>query len=524
MNERGKSDDPIVPEKRPNKGVGRRQRSYGEPYTGTKAETPETAKGQPKAQRAGAKATAEAVEGRGSAEGNLQPQNTSQAQNWLFGVQSKRERIRRAAEKDRQLQFTTLFHHVYDPEALREAYFSLKRDAAPGVDGQTWREYGRDLEANLQDLSARLKRGGYRAKPVRRSYIPKADGGQRLLGVTALEDKVVQAALVAVLNTIYEVDFLGFSYGYRPGRSPHQALDAVSVGLERRKVNWVLDADIRGFFDTISHEWLVKFVEHRITDKRVVRLIRKWLNAGVLEEGKRIEVTDGTPQGGVASPLLANIYLHYVFDLWADHWRRRQASGEVIIVRFADDIVVGFQSRADAERFQEELGKRFAQFQLELHAGKTRLIEFGRYAALNRERRGEGKPETFDFLGFTHICARTKKGWFQVKRRTIRKRLRVKLQAVKADLRRRMHRPVPETGKWLRAVVRGHAQYYGVPGNSASLRSFRDEVARYWKHALGRRSQKGYVTWERMRRLVARWIPPVRVCHAYPHQRLIVRT
>jgi len=524
MNERGKSDRPIVPGKRSNNDAFWRQRSDGEPYTGTKVETPDTAKGGPNAQRSAGTATAETVEGRGLAKGNLRPRNTPQAQHWLFGVQSKRERVRRAAAKDRRLRFTTLLHHVYDLEALREAYFGLNRSAAPGVDGETWQEYGKELEANLRDLSSRLKRGGYRAKPVRRTYIPKADGRQRPLGVTALEDKVVQAAVVAVLNAIYEVDFRGFSYGFRPGRSQHQALDALSVGLEKRKVNWVLDADIRGFFDAIDHEWLVKLVEHRIADQRVVRLIRKWLNAGVLEEGQRVEVAEGTPQGGVVSPLLANVYLHYVFDLWAAQWRRKQASGDVIIVRYADDIVVGFQNRRDAERFQGELRERFAKFNLELHAEKTRLIEFGRYAASSRKGRGEGKPESFDFLGFTHICGTTRMGWFQVKRRTIRKRLRAKLKEVKASLKRRMHRPVPETGKWLGTVIAGHARYYGVPGNIQSLRQFRDEVVRHWKRTLERRSQKGGLQWTRMQRLVKRWIPPLRICHPYPSQRLVVTT
>jgi RNA-directed DNA polymerase len=281
---------------------------------------------------------------------------------------------------------------------------------------------------------------------------------------------------------------------------------------------------VESSFDAIDHEWVVKFVEHRIADQRVVRLIRKWLNAGVLEEGQRVEVTEGTPQGGVVSPLLANIYLHYVFDLWAAQWRRKQASGDVIIVRYADDIVVGFQNWHDAERFQEELRERFAKFNLELHPDKTRLIEFGRFAASNRKERGEGKPETFDFLGFTHICATTSKGWFQVKRRTIRKRLRAKLQAVKTALRRRMHRPVPETGVWLGAVITGHARYYGVPGNMQSLRQFRDEVSRHWRRTLARRSQKGGLPWTRMQRLIKRWLPPLRICHPNPSQRLVVIT
>ncbi len=524
MNGQGKSDRPIVPTKRPNKDAPSRQRSHGEPYTGTQAETPDTAKGKPKAQHVATVATAETVEGRGLATGNPRPQNTPQTQGWLFGVHSERARVRKVAKEDKDVRFTTLLHHVYDVATLREAYFSLERTAAAGVDGVTWGQYREDLEDKLRDLSDRLKRGAYRAKPVRRVHIPKADGGQRPLGVTTLEDKLVQRAVVDVLNAIYEEDFLGFSYGFRPGRNPHNALDALSVGLERRKVNWVLDADIRGFFDAISHEWLVKFVEHRIADKRVVRLIQKWLSAGVLEDGKRTQAEVGTPQGGSVSPLLANIYLHYVFDLWADQWRRRHGRGDIIVVRYADDIVVGFEVQSDAERFRDELCERFAQFGLELHAGKTRLIEFGRHAQANRKRRGTGKPETFDYLGFTHICGKSRKGRFQLKRQTIRRRLRAKLQEVKTRLRQRMHRPIPETGEWLEAVLRGHYQYYAVPLNSASLCDFRDEVTRLWKRTLSRRSQTGYVNWKRMKRLIQRWLPPARIYHPYPNQRLDVRT
>jgi group II intron reverse transcriptase/maturase len=423
------------------------------------------------------------------------------------------------------MRFTALLHHVYNLETLRAAYFGLKREAAPGVDGETWRHYGETLEGNLRDLSARLKRGAYRAKPVRRVYIPKADGRQRPLGVTALEDKLVQRATVEVLNAIYETDFLGFSYGYRPGRSQHNALDALYTGLLTRKVNWVLDVDIRGFFDAIDHGWLVKFVEHRIADRRVVRLIQKWLNAGVLEEGKRIRVEEGTPQGGSASPLLANIYLHYVFDLWVQAWRQKQARGDVIVVRFADDIVLGFQNKSDAERFWKELAERFGKFRLELHPEKTRLLEFGPFAAQNRRRRGQGKPETFNFLGFTHICGKKRSnGRFTVLRQTIRKRLQAKLSEVKAELRRRMHDPIPEVGKWLRSVVGGHIRYYGVPMNDRALSTFRFQVGRLWHRSLSRRSQNGRVLWDRMRRLINRWLPPARVCHPYPLRRLGVIT
>jgi group II intron reverse transcriptase/maturase len=422
------------------------------------------------------------------------------------------------------MRFTALMHHIYNPEALREAYFSLKRKAAPGVDGETWQHYGENHDANLADLSGRLARGAYRAKPVRRVYIPKADGRQRPLGVTALEDKIVQRATVEVLNAIYEVDFLGFSYGFRPGRSQHNALDALYTGLLTRKVNWVLDADIRGFFDTISHEWMVKFVEHRIADRRVVRLIQKWLNAGVLEDGKRTRVTEGTPQGGNVSPLLANLYLHYVFDLWAQHWRQTQAHGDMVIVRYADDFVVGFQAQSDAEKFLADLRERFAKFALELHPEKTRLFEFGAFADQNRRQRGEGKPETFNFLGFTHICAKKRNGRYTVLRQTIRKRLQAKIAEVKEELRKRMHHPIPVVGNWLRSVVGGHVRYFGVPMNAPALHLFRFQVGRLWRRALKRRSQTARITWERMRRLIDRWLPAARVCHPYPLRRMGVIT
>jgi len=491
MNDHRKSDRPIVPGKSPNK--------------------------------AGAPA-AEGMEGRGLAKGNSREQNAPRTQR-RTSAHSALERVRQAASKDKKTRFTALLHHIYDPQMLRAAYFELKKEAAPGVDGQTWRDYGQALEDNLRDLCARLKRGAYRAKPVRRVYIPKADGRQRPLGVTALEDKIVQRATVEVLNTIYETDFLGFSYGFRPGRHQHQALDALYAGLLTRKVNWVLDLDIRGFFDAIDHGWLVKFVEHRIADRRVVRLIQKWLNAGVLEDGKRTQMVEGTPQGGSASPLLANIYLHYVFDLWVRAWRKKQAKGDVIVVRFADDIVLGFQSEVEAKQFRDDLEDRFRKFNLELHPGKTRLIEFGPFAAANRRRRGQGKPETFDFLGFTHICAEKRSnGRFTVLRQTLRKRLQAKLKDVKSELRRRMHDPIPAQGKWLRSVVSGHIRYYGVPMNSPALSCFRFQVGWLWHRALSRRSQNGRVRWDRMRRLIDLWLPPARICHPYPLRRLGVIT
>jgi len=520
MDGHGKSDRPVVPAKPPNKDGRRRRRCYGVPYTGTKAETPETAKGAPTATQAGVRPTAEEVEGRGLTEGNPRQQNTLRTPG-RQGVHSALARVRQAAGRDRKLRFTALLHHVYNPDMLREAYFRLKREAAPGVDGQTWRHYGEALEDNLQDLSARLKRGAYRAMPVRRVFIPKTDGRQRPLGVTALADKIVQRATVEVLNAIYETDFLGFSYGFRPGRGQHNALDALYTGLLTKRVNWVLDTDIRGYFDAIDHGWLVKFVEHRIADRRVVRLIQKWLNAGVLEDGKRTRSEKGTPQGGSASPLLANVYLHYVFDLWVQKWRRTQARGDVIVVRFADDIVVGFQHKSDAERFRAELAERFGKFGLTLHPDKTRLIEFGPFAARNRERRGQGKPETFDFLGFTHICGKKRSnGRFTVLRQTMRTRLQAKLHEVKTELRRRMHDSVPEVGKWLKSVLVGHMRYYGVPMNSRALHLFRFQVVRLWCRTLRRRSQRSRTTWERMQRLAQRWIPPARIYHPYPLRRL----
>ena len=466
----------------------------------------------------GRRPSAEGVEGRQQAKGNAGPQNTPRTQSRV-GVPSAWDRIRQAATTDKERRFTALLHHVYDIGTLRKAYYGLKRDAAPGVDGETWQSYGEHLENNLVELSERLQRGAYRAKPVRRVLIPKADGRQRPIGVTTLEDKVVQRALVMVLNCIYEVDFLGFSYGFRPGRSQHDALDALYVGIMRKKVNWVLDADIRGYFDAISHEWLVKLIEHRIADRRVVRLIQKWLSAGVLEDGEWRSSEVGTPQGGGISPLLANVYLHYVFDLWVRDWRR-QAKGDVIVVRFADDIIVGFQHEWEARRFWNELRERFAAFGLELHPEKTRLLEFGPFAAANRKRNGRGKPETFDFLGFTHVCGKTRKGRFVVLRRTMRKRIRAKLREIKDVLRRRWHDPVPEVGKWLASIIRGHLNYYAVPLNFSAIEAFRHQVICLWRRALSRRSQKAHVTWERILRLARIWLPRARIVHPWPEQRL----
>jgi len=439
-------------------------------------------------------------------------------------LQNARERIRQAASRDKGLQLTSLWHHVYAVENLHEAYFGLRRDAAPGMDGETWWHYGEDLEANLQDLSDRLARGAYRAKPVLRVHIPKGDGGQRPIGIPVLEDKIVQRAAVDVLNCIYETDFVGFSYGFRPGRGAHDALDALTVGIKTRNVSWVLDADICGFFDAIDHGYLIKFIEHRIADKRVVRHIKKWLNAGVLEDGNRVYMEEGTPQGGSISPLLANVYLHYVFDLWADQWRRKQGRGDVIIVRYADDFVVGFQNRADADDFLAELQERMRSFNLKLHPGKTRLLEFGRFAASNRKGRGDGKPETFDFLGFTHICGKTRKGRFTVRRKTMRKRMQGKLRELKRELWRRMHLPVRAVGQWLRTVLLGYYRYYGVPYNIRSLSAFRYQVIRLWLQTLRRRSQRDRTTWSRIYRLAEQCLPLPRIMHPFPEQRLRVTT
>jgi RNA-directed DNA polymerase len=433
-------------------------------------------------------------------------------------VSSALDRVRQVAVRDKEARFTALLHHV-DLDRLRAAYRVINPKAAPGVDQVTWAAYGQDLEANLQDLYQRVQQGRYRASPSRRVYIPKADGRQRPLGIATLEDKIVQRAVAGVLNAVYEVDFLGFSYGFRPGRGPHRALDALAAGIMRKKVNWVPGADIRDFFGQLDRVWLRKFLGHRIADKRVLRLIGKWLAAGVIENGIWSETVAGSPQGASVSPLLANVYLHHVLDLWADWWRSRFAHGDVIIVRWADDFIVGFEHRDDAERFLEELRGRFAKFGLELHPGKTRLIEFGRHAARNRAARGEGKPETFAFLGFTHICATTKSGRFWVRRKTDSKRMRAKLLTVKDQFRQRRYLPIPDQGKWLASVVRGHQAYYGVPGNYRAVHAFRTQVTRHWYQALRRRSQKTRLTWPRMNRLVTRWLPPTRILHPFPEVR-----
>jgi group II intron reverse transcriptase/maturase len=462
----------------------------------------------------------ESVERRGRAEGNADKTHTRRAQD-RASVSTGLGRVRERARREKKERFTALLHHV-DIDLLRNAFRWLKRDAAPGVDGLTWREYEPDLESRLVDLHERVHRGAYRALPSRRKVIPKSDGRERPLGVAALEDKIVQRALVEVLNAVYEADFLGFSYGFRPGRSPHQALDALAFGVIRTKVNYILDCDIRSFFDDLSHEWLVRFVEHRIGDPRIIRLIRKWLKAGVMVDGQWSATEAGSPQGAVISPVLANIYLHYSFDLWAERWRHRQARGQVLYVRFADDIVAGFEQEEDAQRFLAELRTRLEKFALTLHPEKTRLIEFGRYAAANRAKRGLPKPETFNFMGFTHICGQSRRGRFLLKRKTCRKRMRAKLKALKAELRWRMHEPIPEQGRWLAQVLRGYFGYFAVPTNSPRLVAFHHCVAVLWQRTLQRRSQKDSTTWKRIDRLVADFLPAPRVLHPWPEARFLV--
>ena len=489
MHDRGKSDDPVVPAKLPNNAQG---------------------------------GAAEVVEGSGSAEGNAASETRSGPSAGLSAL-SDLDRVRRVARKDKDARFTALLHHV-DVDRLRAAYWAIRPKAAPGVDGVTWTEYGQDLEANLRDLHARVHRGSYRARPSRRVFIPKADGRLRPLGIAALEDKILQRAVVEVLNAIYEADFLGFSYGFRPGRSSHDALDALAAGITRKKVNWVLDTDFREFFTSLDHRWLERFLEHRIADKRILRLIQKWMAAGVIEDGAWTESLEGVPQGASASPLLANVYLHYVFDLWAHRWRIRHARGDVVIVRFADDAVVGFEYRQDAERFWADLRERLAKFSLELNADKTRLIRFGRFAAQQRKERGLGKPETFQFLGFTHICGRTKAGRFKLTRITDKKRMRTKLSKVKAELIRRRHLPIPDQGRWLASVLRGHCNYYAVPDNSKAINAFRFRIIGHWLAALRRRSQRTRLTWKRMYRLAERWLPRVHILHPWPNDRFDART
>jgi len=487
MHAGGDSDDPIVPRNQANNG--------GKPPT-------------------------ESGEERGSAKGNIFRLTAYRTQR-RKGVSLELEGVRRVASRDKEERFTALLHHVTEA-LLLTSYRALNPKAATGVDDVTWEEYGKGLKDRIKDLHGRLHRGTYRAKPSKRIYLLKPDGRQRPIGIAALEDKIVQMAMVRVLEQIYEEDFLNFSYGFRPGRSQHNALDALAVGIRRRKVNWVLDADIQGFFDNINHEWLIRFLEHRIADQRVLRLIQKWLRAGVSEDGEWSQTTVGTPQGAVISPLLANIYLHYVLDLWVQQWRKKYARGDVIVVRYADDFVMGFEFREDAERCLRELRGRMQKFGLTLHPAKTRLLEFGRFALRDHERRGNGKPETFDFLGFTHCCGQTRRGAFKITRISIAKRIRATLQAIKAKMRRKMHLPLHEQGAWLQSVIQGWLQYHAIPGNYTRLKKFLDQVARLWLKVIRRRSDKARTrwNWKRLKPHLDRWFPKPRILHPYPEERL----
>ena len=485
-----KSDEGIVPEKRPNTG------------------------GVP---------PAEAVEGRASPEGNagqtaaVRTQRRGAASNGLAGV-------RRVARARKDARFTALLHHI-SVELLEQSYYALKRNAAPGLDGVTWRAYGEHLKESLPALHARIHRGSYRAQPARRSTVLKADGTERALSVLCLEDKLVQQAVVSVLEAIYEADFVGFSYGFRPGRAQHDALDALSAGIYRKRVNWVLDLDVRGFFDAMSHEWTVRFLRHRIADKRLLRLIVKWLRVGVMEESGVVRSERGTRQGAVISPMLANVYLHYVFDLWAHAWRGKKATGDMIVIRYADDAVLGFEHEHEARAFLQELHERLAVFELALHPGKTRIIEFGRHAIARRKRRGEGKPDTFEFLGFTHFCTYSRKnGSFVIGRTTIKKRLRARLQFLKVELRRRMHDPIVKTGRWLYRVLQGHLNYFSVSGNDRTLWAFFHQVQWYWLRSLRRRSQRTYLSWDKFVARTERFFPKIRLLHPHPLVRFDART
>ena len=423
----------------------------------------------------------ETVERRACVKRNPDEQSMSRTQSRKHDMSHALERVRQRAKQDRKVRFTALLHHL-SIEALRAAFQRLKVQAAAGVDGLSWKTYSAELEDNLRRLHQRLQRGSYWPVPARRVYIPKADGRQRPLGIAALEDKILQSALCEVLNAIYETDFVGFSYGFRPGRNQHQALDAIVVGISK-KVNWVLDADIHGYFDTIDHQWLQRFLQHRIGDQRV----------------------------------------HYVFDLWVEQWRKRYAQGEVMVVRYADDFIVGFQDQWDAQRFRVDLKERMEKFALSLNEGKTRLIEFGRYANERRKKRNEGKALTFDFLGFTHICSKASTGKLQILRRTIRKRRNAKLQAISEQLRYRREEPIVEQGLWLRRVLDGYYRYHAVHGNLRVLGAIRTAIAQRWYRSLRRRSHKRKLTWKKMHLHVTRWLPQPKVLHPWPEERFFAR-
>ena len=470
-----------------------------------------------------AQAPAELPEGRTSTKGNPQDQSTGRTQG-RGTVPQAVERIRQAVTRNPKERLTALLHHI-TPNTLRWAFYSLKGGKAAGVDGVTWEEYEEGVEERLLDLNDRVHKGTYRAKPSRRVEIPKPDGGTRPLGIAALEDKIVQKAVVGlILEPIYEPEFLGFSYGFRPGRGAHDALDALAYCIEERKVNWIVDADIQKFFDRIDRGWMIRFLEHRIGDRRVIRLITKWLNAGVMEDGEWKDDMRGTPQGAVVSPVLANIYLHYVLDLWFHkRWRMREAKGEAVIVRYADDYVVGFECKEDAEQFLNDIKERLSEFGLNLHPDKTRLIEFGRHAIEDRKERGERRPETFDFLGFTHYCRKTRKGRFGLGRKPIAKRMARTLKRIGEVLRRWINGKVRDVADWLGSVVRGWLGYYAVPTSYKHLRKFVWWLKRKWLKVLRRRSQKDHFTWERLEGLTeAKW-GRVKILHPWPNKRFAVK-
>jgi len=517
MHALGESDEVIVPLKPSNNEGGEALASRKRSYRGAKVSKPDQAETKGKARAEVRNPTAEKVEGSTWTKGNASSDDQHRTQ------RRKRDgaeltRIRLAAKRDRRMQFTALLHHI-SVEALETAYYALNRKASAGVDGVSWQAYGEALSERLTELHNRIHDGSYRPKPARRAYIPKAGGKRRPLGVGTVEDRIVQRALTEVMNGIYEVDFYGFSYGYRPGRGVHDAADAVVVGIERRRVSWVLDADIRGFFDNLDHGQLLKLIERRIGDKRVVRLIKRMLRAGVMEAGKKQASSRGTPQGSPLSPLLANIYLHYVLDEWIHQWRQERARGDVIVVRYADDFIVGFQHLDDAQRLLEQLRERLKEYSLELHPDKTRLIEFGRFAAENRAKRGRGKPETFKFLGFTHICSTTRKGKFQVKRRSARKRMSEKLKEIKQVLKLNRHRPIAQQGQWLSAVWRGWMNHHAVPNNLAAVRAFYNALQLHWLKALRRRGQKRPMSWARFARIAKPWLDRPHILHPWPGAR-----
>jgi RNA-directed DNA polymerase len=476
--------------------------------------------------------TAESVEGRGLTEENTEQSPLVRTQSRIVDAEpgtqpgeAKMSRsrgllgVREAARRDKKQEFTNLLHHL-TPQLLFVSFYELKKQAAAGVDDQTWSDFAADVADRINDLHGRIHRGAYQAQPSRRTYIQKLDGKMRPLGIATVEDKVVQRAARTVLESIYEEDFLGFSYGFRPERSAHDALDALSVGIATKKVNWIIDADIRGFFDNISHEWLMKFLGHRIADRRMLRLLKKWLTAGVSEDGEWSATTVGTPQGAVISPLFANVFMHYVFDLWINQWRQRHARGEVIVVRYADDFVIGFREESDAQACLAALKDRLTKFGLELHPEKTRLIEFGRFAESRRAERGDGPPETFDFLGFTHISGKTRQGKYAIHRKTARKKFQAKLKDLKVKLDQNLHAALPQVGSWLGKVLRGWYRYYAVPGNYARLQQFRDAVEKMWLRTLRRRSQRGRrFTWERFAKVCKKWLPSPKILHPYPNAR-----